>query len=107
MIHKGKMDQILLMHICKLYLSPFSKETVIARMMLNKNIKAMVYSFDGDKDFFNIVAGVLRKGTSVPYLFILCQDYILQTSIDLIKENGFTLKNQEVDDIYDRHRLRR
>ena len=27
-----------------------------------------------------------------PYLFILCLDYILWTSVDQIKENGFTLK---------------
>ena len=27
------------------------------------------------------------------YLFIIYLDYILQTSIDLIKENGFMLKN--------------
>ena len=35
------------------------KETVIAIMMLYKNTKAMVCSFDDDTNFFNIVAGVL------------------------------------------------
>ena len=39
-------------------------------------------------DFFDIVAGVLLA----PYLFIICLDYVLKTSIDLIKENVFTLK---------------
>ena len=34
-----------------------------------------------------------------PYLFILCQDYVLWMSIALIKENGFTLEKQEADDI--------
>ena len=38
------------------------------------------------------VTEVLQGNTSAPYLFILSQDYILRTSIDLIKENGFTLK---------------
>ena len=28
----------------------------------------------------------------VPYLFIICLDYVFQTSIDLMKENIFTLK---------------
>ena len=30
--------------------------------------------------------------TIKPYLFILCLDYVLLTTIDPIKENGFTLK---------------
>ena len=60
--------------------------------MLYKNTKAMVYSPDEDTDLFNIVAGFLQGDILVPYLFILCLNYILQTSIDLIKENGFTMK---------------
>ena len=39
-----------------------------------------------------IVAGVLQGDTLAPYMFIICQDYVLQTSIDLKKENGFILK---------------
>ena len=46
---------------------------------------------DGDTYFFDIVAGVLRGDTLARYLFIICQDYILQTSIDFMKENDFTL----------------
>ena len=42
-------------------------------------------------DFFNIVAGVLQGDTLLPYLFIICLDYELRTSVDLMKENGFTL----------------
>ena len=42
-------------------------------------------------DFFDIVAGVLQGDTLTPYLFIIHRDYILWTSIDLMKENGFTL----------------
>ena len=55
-------------------------------------MKAMVYLFKGDTDFFNIVTGVLQGDTFAPYLFIICPVYILQTLIDLIKENGFMLK---------------
>ena len=58
-------------------------------MMLNKNmkvrVKVRVCSPDGDIDFFDIVAGVLQGDILAPYLFIICQDYILQTSIDLMK----------------------
>ena len=42
-------------------------------------------------DYFNIVAGVLQVDTLVLYLFIICVDYVLGTSIDKIKENGFEL----------------
>ena len=44
---------------------------------------------DGDTDYFDIVAGVLHGDTLAPYLFIICLDYVLRTSIDKIKENGF------------------
>ena len=39
--------------------------------------------------YFDIVAGVLQGDTSAPYLFIICLDYVLRTSIDKIRENGF------------------
>ena len=45
-----------------------------------------------ETDFFDIVAGVLNGDTLSLYLFIICLDYVLWTSIDLMKENGFTLK---------------
>ena len=46
-----------------------------------------VRSPGGDKDYFNIVAGALQGDTLAPYLFIICLDYVLRTSID--KDNGF------------------
>ena len=39
----------------------------------------------------DIVAGVLQGDTLAPYLFIICLDYVLRTSIDKIRENGFEL----------------
>ena len=71
-IHRGKMEQIFL-----------------ATMMLYKNTKVKVRSPDGDTDFFGIVAGVLQRVTLASYLFIICQDDFLRTSIDLMKGNGF------------------
>ena len=63
---------------------------------------AILHSFDGDTNFFSIVARDFQGDTLAPYLFIIYLDYILRMSIDLIKENGFTLKKkkrQERDDI--------
>ena len=60
-------------------------------MILYRNTKAKGHSLDGDTDYFNIVAGVLQGDTLAPYLFIICLDYVLRTSIDKIKENGFKL----------------
>ena len=50
-----------------------------------------VRSPDGDTEYFDFVAGVLQCDTLAPYLFIICLDYVLRTSIDKIKENGFEL----------------
>ena len=53
-----------------------------------------VWSPDGDSDYFSIVAGVLQGDTLAPYLFIICVDYALITSIDKIKENRFKLTKE-------------
>ena len=50
-----------------------------------------IYSPDGDTENFDIVTGVLQGDTLAPYLFIICLDYMLRTSIDNIKEKGFKL----------------
>ena len=54
----------------------------------------MVLTPNGDTDFFNIVDRVLQRDTLAPYLFITCQNCVLWMSIDLIKENGFTIKKK-------------
>ena len=83
-IHRGKMEQILLAY-------GLPKETVAAIMILYRNTKVKVRSPDGDTKYFDIVAGVLQGDTLAPYLFIICLDYVLRTSIDKIRENGFEL----------------
>ena len=60
-------------------------------MILYRNAKVKVHSPDGGTDYFDIVAGVLQRDPLAPYLFIICLDYVLRTSIDKIKENGFEL----------------
>ena len=81
-IHRGKMEQILLVY-------GLPKETVATIMILYRNTKVKIHSPDGDTDYFNTVAGILA-----PYLFIICLDYMLRTSIDKIKENGFKLTKE-------------
>ena len=56
-----------------------------------KNTEVKVCTPDGHTDFFDIVAGMLQGDTLAPYLFIVCLEYVLQTLIDLVKEDGFTL----------------
>ncbi len=52
-IHSGKMEQILLAY-------GIPKETVAAITILYRNTKVKVRSPDGDTEYFDIVAGVLR-----------------------------------------------
>ena len=63
-------------------------------MRLYKNTKVKVCSPDRDTDYSDIVAGAPQGDTLAPYLFIICLDYKLRTSIDLIKENGFKLTKE-------------
>ena len=60
-------------------------------MMLYRKTKVKVCLSFEVKDFSDIFAGVLQGDTLVPYLLLICPDYVLRTSIDLIK-NGFTLR---------------
>ena len=71
-IHRGKMEQILITY-------GLPKEPVAAIRMLYRNTKVKVHSPAGDTDYFDIVASVLQGDTLVPYLFIICLDYVLRT----------------------------
>ena len=74
------MEQILLAH-------GLPKETVAAIVMLHENTKVKFRS-----DFFDIVVGVVQEDTLASYLFSICRDKVLRTSIDLMKEYGLTQK---------------
>ena len=76
--YRGKIKQIFLSN-------GFLEKTAI--IVLYKNTKVKVLSLDRDTDYFDIVAGVLQGGTLAPYLFIISLDYVLRTSLDLMKEN--------------------
>ena len=60
-------------------------------MMLYRNTKVKFCSPDGDTEYFDIV---LQGDTLGPYLFIICLDYVLRTSIDKMKENGSKLTKE-------------
>ena len=66
-------------------------------MFLYRNTKVKVRSPDGDTDYFDIVAVVLPGYTLAPYIFIICLDYVLRTSIDKIKENGSNWQRKEAE----------
>ena len=57
----------------------------------NKNTKVKVCYPDGETDYFDIVAGVQQGDTLAPYLFIICLDYMLRTSTDIIEDNYIKL----------------
>ena len=63
-------------------------------MMLYRNTKVKLRSPDRDRDYFDIVAGVLQGNTLALYLFIICLDYVLRKSIDKMKDNGFKLAKE-------------
>ena len=65
----------------------FSQTILIRRIQFSR-------SPDGDIDYLDIVAGVLQGDTLAPYIFIFCLDYVLRTSIDKMKDNGFKLAEE-------------
>ena len=60
-----------------------------------------------EADYFDIVTGVLQGNTLGPYLFIICLDYVLRTSIDKIKENGFELTKKKKQKVVSKNNYRR
>ena len=83
------MEQILLAY-------GLPKETVVAITILYRNTKVKVRSPDGEKEYFDIVAGVLQGETLAAYPFIICLYFVLRTSIDKIRENGFELTKKRI-----------
>ena len=66
-------------------------------MILYRNTKVKVRSPDGDTDYFDIVARVLQGDMLAPYLFIICLDYILRTSINNIRETALSWQRKEAE----------
>ena len=47
-----------------------------------------------DTDYFSIVAYTLQGDSLAPYLFIIGLHYVLRTSFDKMKDNGFKLEKE-------------
>ena len=60
-------------------------------IMMYKNTFSMVHSPDRDWEFFNKVAGVIHGDTLIPFIFIICLDYVLQNTQDKNQDLGFPL----------------
>ena len=73
-------------------LTQLSKETIAVIMMLYKNTKVKVHSPDGDRLLQRYSRCTTRRYIAL-YLFI-CLDYVLRTSIDLMKENCFKVAKE-------------
>ena len=52
-------------------------------------MKVKVRYLDGDTDYFDIVVGVLQRGTLAPSLFIICLYYVLKSSIEKNERQQF------------------
>ena len=79
-IHRLKIEQILVVY-------GLPKETVAAIIMLYKNTKVKVRSPDGDRFLCRCAA----RGHTSPIPVYYLPSQMLRTSVDLMKENGFTL----------------
>ena len=69
-------------------------------------MKVKVRSPDGDTDYVDFVSGVLQGNTLALYLFTICIDYVLRTSICLI-DKITVLSWQRKEAEYTPHKLSR
>lgn len=60
-------------------------------MMLCCNTCFIVYSPDGDWEFFEKIVGIIHGETLAPFTFIICLDYVLKDAPDKIQNLSFTL----------------
>ena len=66
-----------------------------------------VRSPDGDREYFEIVAGVLEGDSLAPYLFIICLDYVLRTSIDKIRKKRLQADKEKKQKVLRKNNYRR
>ena len=66
-------------------------------MILYRNTKVKERSPDGVTDYFDIVGRVLLGDTLAAYLFIICRDYVLWTSIDKSKKTVSSWQRKEAE----------
>ena len=69
-------------------------------MIFYKITKTMDRSLKGDTEFIDIVAREFQGDTLKPCMLLNYLNYVLQTSLDLIKENDFTFKKDKKVSIF-------
>ena len=84
-----------------MYGSTFGKTVIVVGRILYRDTKPMDPSLDGNTDLFEIVAEILQGDTLVQFLFIICLDYKLQTSIDLTEKKEKKKKKEKKQVAYD------
>ena len=67
-------------------------EIVSAIRVMYENTSALVMTPEGNSDVFQIDTGVLQGDPLAPFIFIICLDYALRTSIS--DSDGLTLRRQ-------------
>ena len=73
-VHREKMEKILLAY-------GIPKEIVTAIMILTGTPNQWSDP-QMETQFFDILAGVLQGDTLAPFLFVICLDYVLRSSVD-------------------------
>ena len=66
---------------------------VNAIRVMYKNTSALVVIPESNNDIFQMGSGVLKGDSLAPFLFIICLDYTLSTS--MFSSNGLNLKRRE------------
>ena len=89
-IHREKMEQILLAY-------GIPKDTVAAIRILYRNTKVKVRSPDGDTEYFDIVAGVIKGDTLTPYLFIISLSSCLEHRLMKSKNTVSSWQRKEAE----------
>lgn len=84
-IDRGKMFQILNAHGIPL-------EVVDAIKVMYEDTSALVITPEGETNTFSIDTGVLQGDPLAPFLFVICLDYALRSSIS--DSDGLTLKRR-------------
>ena len=79
--------------MCFIFFFVFKSMCDLKNYWVGKNVK--VRFPDGDTDYFGIVAHLLQRDALDPYLFIICLDYMLRTSIDIMKDNKFQVGKEK------------
>ena len=64
-------------------------------LLLHKISQVVIHSHKGDADFIYIVTGILQRNKLTLVWCLICPDYVLRTSEDILRESDLTLKKKK------------